>query len=254
MRIQPPLILAYHAVADLGTADDPRHLATSPVRLQAQVAGLRARGYEFVKMADFAARLHGGARLRRVCALTFDDGTRDNATVLPGLLADMDVPATLFVCPGLLGARNPDYGEETGVRMMSADELRVVSNLDFIEIGSHTSKHTDMSRSNADAAYAEMASSKQALEELIGKQVSSFAYPYCLYSPSCPDAARRAGYTSAVTCGARGSFDPYELRRQMMDTGDGRLAFALKSRDLYHAASESPPWRAFRSLQARARD
>ena len=92
-----------------------------------------------------------------------------------------------------------------------------------------------------------------ALEDLIGGRVTSFAYPYCRYSAACPAAARRAGYSCAVTCGARGSWDPYELQRQMMDRADGRLAFALKSRAAYHAATASPPARLLRAGRAALR-
>ena len=35
-------------------------------------------------------------------ALTFDDGLRNNFTVLYPLLRDLDIPATFFVCPGLI--------------------------------------------------------------------------------------------------------------------------------------------------------
>ena len=100
-----------------------------------------------------------------------------------------------------------------------------------------------------------MCSSKEALEELLGEPVETFAYPFCRYSAACPAAAERAGYLAAFTCGGRGGRQPFELRREMMDRADGRLAWALKARRRYHETLELAPVRlargARRTLRAR---
>jgi hypothetical protein len=98
-----------------------------------------------------------------------------------------------------------------------------------------------------------MADCKDRLEDLLGVPVPSFCYPRCFYSAACPDAARRAGYTSAVTCGARGSWDPFELKRATIHTPDGPITFELKSRDLYLRARETPPGRLVRWATRRYR-
>ena len=135
-----------------------------------------------------------------------------------------------------------------GVRLMNDAELHAVADLPFIEIGAHTDKHTDLSSATTDEAYEAMASSKQSLENLLGKPVTSFAYPFCSYSPACPDAAKRAGYTSAVTCGPRGGWQPFELRRESIDSLDGRFSFALKSRGVFYSLWSSPPGRLARHV------
>jgi hypothetical protein len=73
--------------------------------------------------------------------------------------------------------------------------------------------------------------------------VETFAYPFCRYSAACPPAAERAGYLAAFTCSGRGGRRPFELRREMMDSHDGRLAWALKSRRRYHETLELAPVR-----------
>ena len=95
-----------------------------------------------------------------------------------------------------------------------------------------------LANASAEDAYREMASSKQDLEELLDLEVSSFAYPRCKYSPACPSAAERAGYTSAVTCGQRGGWEPFQLRREAIRRDDGSVTFALKSRGLYRRARD----------------
>ena len=231
----PPLILAYHGIAEVAPEHDPDMLFVSPDRFRAQVERLRKRGYELVAMAEFARRLAAGGPPRGACALTFDDGTLDLHQRLLPILRDLGVPGTVFACPGLLGQAYPWSDAAADVRFMTAEELRELSRNPLIEVGSHTREHADLDEATLEGALEEMAESKHELEELIGAPVVSFAYPRCRYSPACPEAAERAGYTSAVTCGGKGSWSPFELRREMVHTPDGPLIFALKSRGLSFA-------------------
>jgi len=89
---------------------------------------------------------------------------------------------------------------------MSADELRELAAVERIEIGSHTRTHDDLSQATESEAYEEMVACKRDLEQLIGRPVTSFAYPYGPYSSACPEAARRAGYAIAATCGLLGGW------------------------------------------------
>jgi peptidoglycan/xylan/chitin deacetylase (PgdA/CDA1 family) len=247
--LRPPLILTYHSLGDVAREHDPDDLVIREEIFTAQVESLLERRYEFVKQGEFARRLRAGAPLEGLCSLTFDDGGVDNALILPILLEQLGVPATLFVCSGLLDKPHPYLDPRAHVRLMNEEELRRTAALDYVEIGSHTRTHMDMTHIDADSAYEELAASKRALEELIERPVESFAFPFCRYSPACPPAAERAGYTSAVTCGLRGGWRPYELRRELVDPGDGRLRFALKSHGVFRPLVDSPPARLARRLR-----
>jgi peptidoglycan/xylan/chitin deacetylase (PgdA/CDA1 family) len=250
--MRPPLVLAYHALGEVGRAYDPEALAIAPRELRAQVERLLAREYEFVKMTEFGRRLIEGEPLTGVCALTFDDGSLDNGTVLPSILRSLKVPATLFVCPGLLGAPHPWISPIAEMRLMDLEELRAVAELSFIEIGSHTSTHRDMGAITDPAeAYGELRSSKLALEEMLDRPIMSFAYPYGRYSAVCPEAASRAGYLTAVTCGQQGGWTAYELQRELVGPGEGSLRFELKTRGIFRALVSSPPARLRRRLLGR---
>ncbi|HEY7453288.1 MAG TPA: polysaccharide deacetylase family protein [Thermoleophilaceae bacterium] len=248
-----PVILAYHGLGEVPREHDPHNMMLPPERFVEQVEGLRRRGYEFLKMADLAARLREPGDLRGVCALTFDDGSLDNHDVLPGLLERLSVPATLFVCPGLLGEPHPFTGPESGVRLMTLEELRAVAAHPLVEIGSHTARHTVLDDAAYDEAYEEMAGSKQTLEAMLDEPVWSFAYPDCGYSRDSPRAAEAAGYTSAVTCAGRGGLRPYELSRESPNRLDTRLLFALKSRGLFQPLYRSAPGRLARAAMRRRR-
>jgi peptidoglycan/xylan/chitin deacetylase (PgdA/CDA1 family) len=242
----PPLVLAYHGLGERPRELDPHNLLVAPERFERQVRTLLRRGYELVTVSAFVRRLAESGPPRGTCAVTFDDGSEDNARILPPLLERLGVPATVYVCPGLVGEPHPFFPAEAKVRLLDADEVRALAERPDFEIGSHTNRHADLSAAGAEEAYEELASSKAALEELTGRPVLSAAYPGCAFSPACPDAAERAGYLAALTCGPRGSWAPYELRRESIDTLDRRLTFALKSRGLFWPLWGSAPGRALR--------
>jgi peptidoglycan/xylan/chitin deacetylase (PgdA/CDA1 family) len=238
-----PLVLAYHGVGDVPRRLDPHGLTVPADQLRREVRRLRARGYEFVKQAEFARRLHAGETLDSVCSLTFDDGTEDYHSTLPALLEELDVPATFFVCPALLGQPYPFLDPEAGVRFMTRDELLEVAADPRVEIGSHTRTHVKLGGATGEEAYSELAASKRDLEDILGRAVPSFAFPNCEYSPEAPAAAERAGHTSAVTCAGRGGLTPYELSRESPSPVDGRIVFELRARGWFHGLRDAPPMR-----------
>ena len=247
---RPPVILGYHGIADVDPRHDPIRLFVRPDALRRQIARLRSRGYRFLTMAAFADALASGADLSATCALTFDDGVHDE---LVPILAELGVPGTVYVCPGRFGEPYPWCDAAAGIRLMTSEEVVELSGHPLVEIGAHTVDHTVLGEASAEEAYREMATCRERLEELLGVAVPSFCYPRCVYSAPCPDAARRAGYTSAVTCGPRGSWDPFELRRESLHTPDGPVTFALKSRGLYYGIRDAPPARLARWATRRYR-
>jgi peptidoglycan/xylan/chitin deacetylase (PgdA/CDA1 family) len=259
LMLRPPLILGYHGITRLEGRLDPEQLVVDPERFLRQVRQLQRRGYSFLKVSEFVGQLRGHQPPPQLAVLTFDDGTEDQATLLPELLEQLDVPATVYVCPSLLGQPNPFLSPDSGHRLMTVDELATLAANPRVEIGSHTRTHVVLREATEEEAYQEMSSSKTELEALIAQPVLTFAYPECFYSPACPSAAARAGYVAAVTCGPRGGWQPYELARQPVSALDGRLAFELKSRALWYPLRESRAGRwmrwtgEFRKYRARKR-
>ena len=243
MALRPALVLGYHSLGNLPREQDPANLMVAPDRFRDQLEALRRRGYSFVRLLDFVDRLGGGRAPEGLCAVTFDDGGLDNLTVLMPMLERLRVPATVFACPGLLGDPHPYLAAEAGVRLMDADELRRLAASPWVEIGSHTSRHTELVDADGETAYRLMAESRRELEGLLDEEVLAFAYPNCTYSPHCPEATARAGYAVAVTCGLRGSWTPYELRREAIDGLDRGITYELKVRGVWRALYDSPPGR-----------
>jgi peptidoglycan/xylan/chitin deacetylase (PgdA/CDA1 family) len=173
----------YPSVADLPAAPDVVLLAVGHARAE----------------EAFADALAAGDDLTATCALTFDDGTLDHLTNLAPLLAELGVPGTVYVCPGLFGDPYPWSDAAARIRFMTADEVVELSTHPLVEIGSHTTDHTVLGTASAEEAHRVMAGSKERLEQLLGAPVSSFCYPAGAYAPSHVELVRAAGFSVART-------------------------------------------------------
>jgi peptidoglycan/xylan/chitin deacetylase (PgdA/CDA1 family) len=80
--------------------------------LRRQLAYLK-RGFRILPLEAFA----GGKPAPDALALTFDDGLRNNVTVAYPILKALDLPATFFVCPGLIEARAWLWNHEARQRL-----------------------------------------------------------------------------------------------------------------------------------------
>ena len=94
--------------------------------------------------------------------------------------------------------------------------------------------------------------SREALEEIIGTGVHTFAYPFGRYGPAAIAAARDSGLLAAVTTGS-GSWQPYEITRAMIGAADPLPVVLLKLTDRYEPLLASPPMRALRRASKRLR-
>lgn len=95
------LILLYHRVA--GSRFDPMLLDVTPERFDRHLRILRAES-ALMPLDEFERRRRSGTLPRRAVAITFDDGYADNLHAAAPILGRYDVPATVFVTTGMVGA------------------------------------------------------------------------------------------------------------------------------------------------------
>lgn len=90
------MILCYHGVSQL----DEHHwsdLYNAPEHLWNRLEHLRAGGYEILGLDEALARLRDRDLPPRAVALTFDDGFSDFATIAAPIMAQFDVPSTVYL-------------------------------------------------------------------------------------------------------------------------------------------------------------
>jgi peptidoglycan/xylan/chitin deacetylase (PgdA/CDA1 family) len=247
LRARRSFILCYHGVGAATPRVDPGFLRVRPDVFRAQLELLLGAGFEFVTVSDFVARWRHGRPPVGLAALSFDDGMDDNHDVVLPILVELGLPATVYVITGLIGEANPWLAPASGGRMMNVAELRALAAAG-IEIGAHTITHPDLSQLDYVTCLDEIRGSRLDLERILKVRVTTFAYPFCRYSPAARAAVEAAGFDSAVTCQGAGSWERYELKRSLITGKDGLGIFLLKLTDAYQPLFESGPSRVVRAV------
>ncbi|MHB8294031.1 MAG: polysaccharide deacetylase family protein [Acidimicrobiales bacterium] len=229
-RRRQPVVLNYHGVAKVPLEQDYFRLFVAPEQLSRDIGLLRRWGYEIVTFASLARQVAAGAGpgagSRGLAALTFDDGFADNLTALVPVLESFSAPATVFVISGMLGEQHPDVPE---ARLLTAEEVRELARRG-VEIGSHSTRHADLSLLSADDARDDLLCSRRHLEELLDAPVEIAAYPFGKATEQTARACREAGFTAACMTGGEGMWsDPMRLPRQAMRNGTTVAGVWLKS-------------------------
>lgn len=95
------VILGYHRIADATGREDPFGICVSPALFAAQMAYLRQQ-MQPLPLLELVERALGGTLPLHAVAVTFDDGYADNLHLALPILAQYEIPATLFVTTAVL--------------------------------------------------------------------------------------------------------------------------------------------------------
>jgi peptidoglycan/xylan/chitin deacetylase (PgdA/CDA1 family) len=241
-------ILAYHNVVPDGVApagDDSLHLPISAF----------ARQLDFLQtycdVLPLDRVLEPAASRRLAIAITFDDGYRGALTLGAAELARRNLPATVFVPPGLLGNRSfwwddladPVHGLEDALRARALGECRgveaevraafpnrspgyppsmrsgseaelrrAVEDTGF-RLGAHSWSHPNLAVFETADLERELARPLAWLRaEFADAVIPWMAYPYGLSSPAVEKAAAAAGYSHGLLA-TGGTFRRGALRK-----------------------------------------
>lgn len=211
------LILMYHQVNIPVTTQEQR-FCTTPDAFRRQMAWLTRAGYQTVDLESILAYVSGVRELpKKAIHVTFDDGFTGVLEHAWPVLKELGISATLFALPGLAGRTNEWMWQRGFPRraLLSAEQIRLLAE-EGMTIGSHTCTHPHLTEIPFQQAEEEIARSKHELEELLGREVVHFAYPYGQVNIGIRELVERSGYRSA--CSTRSGFnrrgeDPYLLRR-----------------------------------------
>jgi peptidoglycan/xylan/chitin deacetylase (PgdA/CDA1 family) len=138
--------------------------------------------------------------LQKHIHLTFDDGFTN--VLKHGLkpLEKHGFRAIQFLVADLIGGHNEWEVQQGEVRekLMSAAQVKEWLAAGH-EIGSHTLTHPFLARIEPARAREEIFASRKKLEDLFGRPVRHFCYPYGDWNPAVRDMVEEAGYETACT-------------------------------------------------------
>jgi peptidoglycan/xylan/chitin deacetylase (PgdA/CDA1 family) len=225
------LVLCYHAVSE----DWDAALSVTPDDLRRQLTGLASRGWSGATFTD--AVLHPPAP--KTLAVTFDDAFDSVRTFGAPILAELGLPATVFVptdWPGRERMRWDGIDQWAASRFapelqpMTWDDLRGLASAGW-EIGAHTCSHPRLPRLDPPALRRELSESRDACERELGRPCRSLAYPYGASDERVRAAAAAAGYEVAAGLSAAAHVlrDRYEWPRVGVWHGEPAWRFRLKT-------------------------
>ena len=168
-------VLLFHRVTDVIPEDG---LTVSTARFR-RICRMLRRRFRVVPVGEIFRLVRSGQPLPpRTVAITFDDCYRDNLFAAR-VLAEHRLPACFFLPTGFVGTDRVFDWDRDLPRManLTWDDVREMAAMGF-EVGSHTVSHADLGAVSGEQARRELADSRAALEERLGRKVRWFAYPF----------------------------------------------------------------------------
>lgn len=205
-----------------------------------------------------AVSLLGRPEASEVAAITFDDGYRDFATLALPRLAERGLHATLFVPAGHVGGSNAwDRGAAPERPLLDEHELRKLDP-GQVTVGAHGLTHCRLAGLEPQRLREETQTARRVLEDVCGRPVTLFAYPYGQgddFDAAAERVVEEAGYLAACsTRFGRGSThrERYRLRRIGIGPADTTETLRRKLEGAYDlvAAKESLGLRVRRAVAA----
>ncbi len=204
-------VLRYHAIGDgsWGTKD----VFLQPELMEAHLAALNREGCTSITFED----LDRADQFYRPVLMTFDDGYRDNYTVLFPLLKKYGIKATIFLVSGQVGKDH--YLTEEMIREMAASGL--------VSFQSHTVNHWALDDMSDAGLNFQIGTSKMEIARMTGKEPFVFSYPEARSDAAASVYVKQYYQFAVYRDGAkyRTGNDPFSIPRYGMPWGTTEADF-----------------------------
>lgn len=233
-RLSGARIIYFHSV-------HPTHrLAHRPEVFRSMLNVIKESDKEVITIREMGQRLRANKDVKNCISINFDDGYADNVEIALPILLEKGFKATFFIAAGLIKdnqftpdpSRRSEHHCYANLPMMSITQVKELSKVGM-EVGSHTVSHRYMKNDNEHTVRKELRDSKAQLEDIIGKEVVSFAFPNgeVPINVRSQDILGEEGYLQAVTtrwdCVSEKT-DVFLLPRQIVDVYEDESDFRVK--------------------------
>jgi len=226
-------IMMYHMISKQLPKTKKSGLRVSPEMFERHLKYFSDNNWSFIKMSELLEH----DTQEKVVAITFDDGYEDNYSEAFPLLKKYNACATLYLVidrhqNDWSAKKNPKHnkGDLAKKSKLSDEQVQEMVTSGIFELGGHTYSHPFLPNLSAEDKKHEMISSKSFLETKFNTNISSFAYPFGIYSSADVDIIKASNFISAVTTneGVASSDSIYELKRIKASGKDNFLTFKLR--------------------------
>jgi peptidoglycan/xylan/chitin deacetylase (PgdA/CDA1 family)/glycosyltransferase involved in cell wall biosynthesis len=231
-------ILMYHKVVEEGYESNHKTYITTE-KFAGHLRALKNFGYESVTFEDLKRAALGHGKLPDwPVVLTFDDGYKGTYRRAIPLLKEHGFRAVFYVMSGDDENRKNEWDpidEESD--LISTEEMCALR--DFgMEIGAHSLSHRKLSELADDELHMEVRESKRFLENLLGREVISFAYPFGNLCERSKASVKSHGYRFGVATDSGGltlASDPFQIFRANIFPHDSSFSLRKKASRWYRA-------------------
>jgi peptidoglycan/xylan/chitin deacetylase (PgdA/CDA1 family) len=164
----------------------------SPKQFRRQIRFLAENGYRTHTIDDI---LQNRADSRKSFVITFDDGYECIYKHAFPILKEAGFKAVVFLVAGYINEWNYWDANLGGIRFrhLSTDQIGELAAAGW-EIGSHGVAHRPLSYLNSTRLNYELGHSREILENIVKKDITTLSYPFGMQNSRVQKAAERAGY------------------------------------------------------------
>ena len=216
----PIAILMYHRIGDA-----PDDLWTvSPSDFEAQIQYLKQQHYESILPQDL---VDGKALPAKPVILTFDDGYLSVKTYAEPLLQKYGFRGVAYLITRYVADDEAGRFRTEGNDRLTWPEVREIRARGTIVFGGHSHTHPRLDQMKD--PFPEIETCFQEIVKKGGFKPDSFCYPYGAYNRTTVEAVKKAGFTTAMTCGEdwADSRNSKLLKLQRLWVRGGRHEFAV---------------------------
>jgi peptidoglycan/xylan/chitin deacetylase (PgdA/CDA1 family) len=222
-------VLCYHQIREATGSDSKRAHddIISPTKFRAHIKMLADSGYHTILPDQLYDYLVYGAKLpEKPIMITFDDTDLDQFTIGATTLKKYGNKGVYFIM-------TVSIGKKGRIGYMSKEQIRQLSD-EGNTIASHTYDHKNFAQFTDEDWKTQIDEPTKKLEEITGKKIEYFAYPYGVYKASTLHKLKEHGFKAAfILSTARDENYPLYTIRRIIDPG------RYTAKNLYYSINKS---------------
>lgn len=206
-------ILCYHNIKDFSASagEMTKTYTVKPTNFAEQMKALSDAGYHSIlpdQLYDYL--VHNKPLPEKPVMITFDDTRGEQYSIGAAEMKKYNFKGVFFVMT--VSINRPNY--------LSATEIKALSDSGHT-IAAHTWDHHMVTKYAGEDWETQLVKPKAKLEEIIGKPINYFAYPFGLWNKEAIPEIKKSGYTMAfILSTKRDSIDPLYTIRRMIVSGN----------------------------------
>lgn len=215
-------ILCYHQLKDFNASAGAmtKVYTVKPPDFAAQMKALSEAGYNSILPEQLYEYLvHNAPLPAKPIMITFDDTRSEQYSIGAAEMKKYGFKGVFFVMT--VSINRPGY--------MSKEEIKSLAD-DGHVVAAHTWDHHMVTKYSGEDWNTQLVKPKAKLEEIIGKPLTDFAYPFGLWNTAAIPELKKSGYKMAyILSTKRDSIDPLYTIRRMIVSGTWTTERMMKS-------------------------